>query len=37
MKDFEAEHDDEYIVMDVIDADLWWRMKSVSIARHVRI
>lgn len=37
VKDFEAEHGDEYIVMDVLDADLWWRMKSVSIARHVKI
>lgn len=37
VKDFEAEHGDEYIVMDVLDADLWWRMKSVSIAQHVKI
>lgn len=37
VKDFEAEHDDEYIVMDVLDADLWWRMKSVSLARHVKM
>ncbi|KAF8812136.1 hypothetical protein BYT27DRAFT_7221243 [Phlegmacium glaucopus] len=35
--DFKAEHDDEYIVMDVVDADLWWRMKFVSLARHVRM
>jgi hypothetical protein len=37
VRDFEAEHHDEYIVMDVLDADLWWRMKSVSLARHVRM
>jgi hypothetical protein len=37
VKDFEAEHNDEYIIMDVVDADLWWRMKSVSIAQHVRM
>jgi len=37
VKDFEAEHGDEYIVMDVLDADLWLRMKSVSLARHVRM
>ena len=37
MKDFEAKHDDEYIIMDVIYADIWWQMKSVSIAQHVRI
>ena len=37
VKDYEAEHNDEYIIMDVLDADLWWRMKSVSLARHVRI
>ena len=37
VKDFEAEHGDEYIVMDVLDADLWWQMKSVSLAWHVRM
>jgi hypothetical protein len=37
VKDFEAEDGDEYIIMDMLDADLWWRMKSISIARHVRM
>uniref|UniRef100_A0A8H7Y2E1 Uncharacterized protein n=1 Tax=Psilocybe cubensis TaxID=181762 RepID=A0A8H7Y2E1_PSICU len=26
---------DEYIIIDVIDEDMWWRLKSVKLVKHV--
>jgi hypothetical protein len=34
-----SEHDSpgEFFVLDVIDDDFWWRMKSVSLAHNVNL
>lgn len=31
------DHPDEYFVLDVIDDDFWWRMKSVSLAQNINM
>lgn len=31
-----AQYGDEYIVMEVIDADMWWQMKSMKLAHRVK-
>ena len=36
-KDYGVEVGDEYIVMEVVDNDLWWRMKSVSLGTNIRL
>ncbi|KAF9470067.1 hypothetical protein BDN70DRAFT_902412, partial [Pholiota conissans] len=28
-----CKNNDEFIVMDVVDADMWWRMKTIKLAR----
>lgn len=33
VKAYGAQYDDEYIVVDAIDADMWWRMKTIKLAR----
>ena len=33
----EGEQYDEYLVIDVIDEDMWWRMKSVTLANKVKL
>ena len=36
VKNYDAQiPNSEYIVLDVIDADMWWRMKSISLAHKV--
>jgi hypothetical protein len=33
----ECDHPDEYFILDAIDDDFWWRMKSVSLAYNVNM
>ena len=33
----EYDHPDEYFVLDAIDDDFWWRMKSVSLAQNINM
>lgn len=33
IKAYGAQYNDEYIVMDTIDSDMWWRMKSIKLSR----
>lgn len=35
VKDYASQFPDEHIVLDVIDADLWWRMKEIKLAQKV--
>jgi hypothetical protein len=33
----EYDHPDEYFVLDAVDDDFWWRMKSVSLAQNINM
>ena len=33
----EYDHPDEYFVLDAINDDFWWRMKSVSLAQNINM
>ena len=35
VRDYSSQHPDEHIVLDVIDTDLWWQMKSIKLAQKV--
>lgn len=35
VRDYSAQHLDEHIILDVIDTDLWWRIKSIKLAQKV--
>lgn len=36
VKDYGAENDSTFIVLDVIDADMWWQMKAITHKQKVR-
>ena len=33
----EYDHPDEYFILDAVDDDFWWRMKSVSLAQNINM
>ena len=34
VKDFHSEYEDEYIVFDVVDSDMWQRLKTLPLSRR---
>jgi len=37
VKDFGAEYGDEYLVIDVVDSDMWLRLKTLALVQRVNL
>lgn len=35
VKCYGAQLENEFIVLDTVDADIWWRMKSIKLAHNI--